>query len=389
MNHTFHIPTKTLFGVGRLAELHRQPMPGARALLVISSGKSVRSGGSLQRTENELRQAGVAVTVFDKVSANPTRAAVMAGAAHARGEGCDFVVALGGGSVLDAAKAIALMAVNPGDYWDYIPFGTGRGRPVANGALPIIAIPTTAGTGSETDASGVITNEDTNEKIGFPHPALFPVLAIVDPDLTRSVPPLFTAFQGFDALFHATECFISNKANMLGDIYAEAVIGNVGRFLARAVADGEDMEARVGMALASTLAGALMTISGLVSEHSLEHALSAFHPDLPHGAGLVMLSQAYNAFLVERGVAPDKFVVMARLLGIEDAAHPSDFLLALRNLINACRVQDVKMSDYGITSDEFPVMARNARESMSRLFMNDPVELNDADCVAIYRKSHR
>lgn len=277
MIYNMYVPTRTLFGAGMLNELHKQAMPGNKALIIISNGKTTRINGYLERTEAQLHAAGVDTTVFDKVQANPLKSTVMAGAAFVRENNCNFIVALGGGSVLDAAKAIAVMATNDGDYWDYIGSGTGKGRPLANKPLPIIAITTTAGTGSETDAACVITNEETHEKTGFGNPALFPVLAVVDPELMQTVPPKFTAYQGFDALFHSLECYISNRANPMGDLYALTAIENVAEYLPRAVEDGKNMEARKKVAFASTLSGAVMTISGCTSEHSLEHAISAYH----------------------------------------------------------------------------------------------------------------
>ena len=158
--------------------------------------------------------------LFDGVMPNPTVGNVDAGAKVAREHGCDFLVALGGGSVMDCTKAIAVMATNDGELWDYVPIGSGKGKQIAVRPLSIIAITTTAGTGSETDNSGVITREDTFEKAFVGDASLFPVLSIVDPELMASVPPTFTAYQGFDALFHSTEGYIARGANLMSDMYA-------------------------------------------------------------------------------------------------------------------------------------------------------------------------
>ena len=196
---TFSVPTTALFGAGKLDELHTQintPMGavhGQKALVVISSGKSARAGGYLDRLENELRQAGAAYVVFDKVSANPTKPVVEEGGRFAQENGCDFIVALGGGSVIDAAKAIGLMAANGGDLWDYVLFGSGKKQWPQKPSLPIVATPTTAGTGSETDGGAVITNRETHEKTGVFGPGTTPVLAVVDPELMKSVPAKFKA----------------------------------------------------------------------------------------------------------------------------------------------------------------------------------------------------
>ena len=389
MSYTMYVPTRILFGNGKLKELHTQAMPGENPLLVTSNGKSVKENGSFYTVMQELAHAGMQTTIFDRVQANPLKSTVMDGAAIARKNGCDFVVALGGGSVLDAAKAIALMAVNEGDYWDYIGTGTGKGKALQNKPLPIIAIPTTSGTGSEADAACVITNEETNEKTGFGNPSLFPVLSIVDPELTKTVPAKFTAYQGFDALFHSTECFISNKANLMGDMYALTAIENVAQYLPRAVADGADMEAREHLAFASSVSGAVMTISGCTSEHSLEHAMSAYHGELPHGAGLIMISKAYYQYFIDAHVCDDRFIRMAQAMGMKEAKEPEDFIAALDRLQKECGVAELRMSDYGITKAELPVMAQNALDTMGRLFLNDRTSLDIEGCIKIYEQSYR
>lgn len=166
--------------------------------------------------------------VFDQVMANPLKSTVMAGGAFAREQGCDFIVALGGGSVIDASKAIAIVATNDGDIWDYVYGGTGGCQRIGTNPLPVLAITTTAGTGSEVDAFSVITNEETNEKIGLGGDArLFPQTAIVDPELMTSVPPMFTAYQGFDALFHSVEAYIAKSASLMSDMYALTAIENI------------------------------------------------------------------------------------------------------------------------------------------------------------------
>lgn len=389
MSFTMNIPTKVIFGTGKLNELHNQTMPGEKPLLVISNGKSVKENGSFYKVVQELAHVGLQAVVFDKVQANPLKSTIMDGAAVSRDKGCDFIIALGGGSVLDAAKAIALMAVNDGDYWDYVSSGTGKGKQIQNKPLPIIAIPTTAGTGSEMDAAGVVTNEETNEKIGFGNPTLFPVLSIVDPELTKSIPAKFTVYQGFDALFHSVECYISKKANLLGDMYALTAIGNVAEYLPRAVEDGSDMEAREHMAFASNLSGAVMTISGCTSEHSLEHAMSAYHGQLPHGAGLIMISKAYYQHFIDVHACDDRFVSMAKAMGISEAEKAEDFITALEALKEKCGVNDLKMSDYGMGAEEIPQIIQNAFDTMGRLFENDPAVLDKKDCIKILENSYR
>lgn len=389
-NFKVYIPTRTLFGAGMVRELHNQKLPGKRAMVVISRGRSTIDNGYLETVESELDRAGIETVVFNRVEPNPLKSTVMDGAAFARENGCDFLVALGGGSVMDAAKAMAFMATHPGDVWDYICGGTGKAQAMTGKPLPLVCITTTAGTGSEADQWGVITNEETNEKIGFGgYDELFPVLSIVDPELTRSVPPLFTAYQGFDALFHSTECYISRTASLLSDMYALTAIENVSRYLPRAVKNSDDMEARERVAFANNLSGAVMTFCSTTAEHSLEHAMSAYHPGLPHGAGLIMISKAFYEFFIEKHACDDRFVEMARAMGMSRAGKPEDFITMLVKLQQECGVAELKMSDYGIMPAEFDKLAANARETMGGLFLANPCELEHADCVEILRKSFR
>lgn len=389
-NFRIYIPTRTLFGSGMVKELHKQQLPGKKAMVAISNGRSTKDNGYLNTVETELHLAGIETVVFDRIEANPLKSTVMAGAAFAKENRCDFIVALGGGSVMDASKAIAFMATNPGDVWDYIHGGTGKGLKMQNNPLPLVCITTTAGTGSEADQWGVITNDETNEKIGFGgYDELFPLLSIVDPELMKSVPPKFTAYQGFDALFHSTECYISKTASLMSDMYTLTAIENIAKYLPRAVADGNDMEARERVAFANNLSGAVMTFCSTTAEHSLEHAMSAYHQNLPHGAGLIMISTAFYEFFIEKHACDERFIKMAQVMGMPEANKPEDFITMLVKLQKECGVADLKMSDYGFTPDEFDTLATNAKETMGGLFLANPYELGHKDCVEIFRKSFR
>lgn len=388
-NYDMYIPTRVMFGEGMLNKLGDQPMPGRRALIIISNGKSTRANGYLARTEEQLHRAGVETYVFDGVAPNPSVGNVNAGAKVARDNDCDFLVALGGGSVMDCAKSIAVMATNEGELWDYVPIGSGKGQPIAVRPLPIIAITTTAGTGSETDSSGVITKEDTFEKAYVGDASLFPVLSIVDAELMKSVPATFTAYQGFDALFHSTEGYIAKGANLMSDMYALEAIRNIAEYLPRAINDGNDIEARTRVAFGNTLSGGVMCLTLITSEHALEHALSAYHPNLPHGAGLIMVSRAYYKYFIEHHACDDRFIRMAQAMGMTEATKPEDFLTALTRLQEACGVADLKMSDYGIVPEEFETLMRNTREVMGVMFTSDRVQMSDADIVNVYKESYK
>ena len=388
MSYTFHVPTKVLFGAGVLKKLHEEKLPGKKALVVISNGKSTRTNGSLAALEAELDAAGVAHVLFDKIQANPLEPTVQEGVEFGRAQGVDFVVGLGGGSVMDAAKAIAAMIPQQGGrVWDYMATGTSEHRPFNAPLLPFVAITTSAGTGSEVDAGSVITSPVTHEKGAFFSQC--PALAVVDPALMVTVPPKFTAYQGFDALFHNTEGYISKFGNEMGAMVELEAIRLLGKWLPVAVADGKNLEARTKVAFANTLGGYSMDVSTCTSEHAIEHALSGEHQDLPHGAGLVMISLAYYKTFIDRGDCPEKFVEMARALGKADATKPADFLDALAALQKSCGVDALAMSDYGIRPEEFPGMVKLARSAVGMLFSCDPSELSDDDVLAILRASYR
>jgi alcohol dehydrogenase len=389
MRFKYYIPTKILFGKGQLSKLHKEELPGKKALIVVSSGGSVKRHGYLGKLQEQLDKAQVSYVVFDKILPNPIVNHVMEGADLAKKEGCDFVIGLGGGSSIDSAKSIAVMATNEGHYWDYIEAGSGKGMPVANDPLPVVAITTTAGTGTEADPWTVITHQDRDEKIGFGYDKTFPVLSVVDPDLMMSVPPHLTAYQGFDALFHSTEGYINKTANVMSDLYALKAIELLGKSLATAVNDGSNEEARADVALANTLSGMVESTSGCTSEHSMEHALSAFHPELPHGAGLIMLCEAYYTYFAERGVCSQRFIDMAKALGKKDATEPMDFVKALHELRVACHVENLKMSDYGINLENMEQYAKNAYDTMGGLFQVDPEPIPFEETVNIMKKSYR
>lgn len=381
---TQQIPTKLIFGCGTINSLATEKLPGSKALIVISSGTSMRKYGYLCTVTKALKAQGVEYVVFDKIQANPVKDHVMEGAALARENNCDFVIGLGGGSSIDSAKSIALMAVNSGDYWDYIIGGSGKGLS-PQGALPVIAIPTTAGTGTEIDPWTVITYND--EKIGYGTPELFPQTAIVDPELMTTVPARYTAFQGFDAFFHAAEGYIASIATPVSDLYALKSISLLARSLPKAVTDGSDIEARTDVALASTLSGMVESTSCCTSEHSMEHAMSAVYGNLPHGAGLISISVAYFSRFVNDH--PVKYRNMAEAMTGNKAASPKDFIQALISLQEQCGVADIKLSDYGVKESDIPRFVEIARRTVGNLFALDPHLLTDEEVFSIYKDSYR
>ena len=308
----------------------------------------------------------------------------MDGAKVIRENGCDFVVALGGGSVMDCAKCIALMATNDGDIWDYSFSVTGGKKPFAKAAMPLIAITTSAGTGSEVDPFSVISNDATQEKTGMM--STFPVLSIVDSDLMMSVPPRLTAYQGMDAFFHAAESVINTNEHPMGEMFALKAIELVAKYLPTAYKDGANKEARAYMALANSLAGYYMLCT---SEHTMEHALGGYHENLAHGAGLIMISHAYFDFFAERKAAEIPMIKMAKAMGVENPTSGKDFVAALDKLIADVGCAELKMSDFGITRDELKKLPQRIHEVMGGNIDADPVKLSDADYLAIFEAAYK
>lgn len=383
-NFGFYLPTRLFFGPGSVKKLARARLPKGRGLIV-TGGTSTTRLGYVAKVQDALAEAGHETIVYNKVQPNPTIEGVRECAALCRAEQIAFVVGLGGGSSIDTAKAVAIMATNDGDWWDYIHGGTGGGKRIANDGLPIVAIPTTAGTGTEADPFTVITNGE--EKIGGGGEKCFPTISIVDPDFMMTVPPHLTAYQGFDAFFHAAEGYLATCASPISEMFSLKSIELIGRSLATAVHDGGNKQARADVALANTLAGFVETLSSCTGEHAIEHALSAFHPSLPHGAGLIMISKAYwSRFFESSG---DKLVAIARALGKTDAQKPEDFIVALADLQKRCNVHELRLSGYGVQKDDLGKYADNAMETMGALFRVDPRPLTREDIIEILAESYK
>ncbi|MBQ8753907.1 MAG: iron-containing alcohol dehydrogenase [Lentisphaeria bacterium] len=375
---TNYIPTKLYFGAGELEKLGSIPLPGKKALIVITNGKSIRANGTLDRVQELLKKNNCENAVFDNVQANPTKDQVMEGAAMAKAENCDFVIGLGGGSPIDSSKAIALMATNPGDLWDYISSGSGKGQTPALPPLPIIAITTTAGTGTEVDPWSVVTHNE--EKIGFGWENTFPEIAIVDPELMLTIPPDLTACQGFDAFFHAVECYLANIATPVSELYCLKSIELLAKSLPTAVNDGKNLEARSDVALANTLSGMAESTSCNTSEHAIAHAIGGVFPNIPHGAALLMISKAW--FKHYAPLLPERFAAMAK------AAGKADFCEVLEELRCACHMENLKMSGFGITREDLKKINDNAWDTMGFLFVLDRIELTKEESLKILEESY-
>ena len=321
-----YIPTKLLFGCGTVDQLAEISLPGTKALIVISSGTRCVNSAISTKVVAALQKNHVSSIVFDKILPNPTKEHVMEAAEICRRESCDFVVGLGGGS-LSTPQIHRHHACNPGDYWDYVCGGTGKGQPTRGGALPVIAIPTTAGTGTEVDPWTVITYN--NEKIGFGNQYTFPVLAIVDPTLMTSVPPRLTAYQGFDAFFHAAEGFIANIATPISELYSLKSLQLIYQYVPTAVRDGANLEGpqsgcagqHLGRDGRIDLELHLGTLDGTRHERPLS--------EIAARSGLIALSLAYFETFID--TVPERFTQMVQAMTGKPCQDPKEFLLIGRN----------------------------------------------------------
>lgn len=384
-NFVFDIPTRILFGAGQLNNLHKEKLLGQKALIAVSNGQSIKKYGYLQRLEEQLKKADIEYVLFDKVRPNPTAQNVMDGVKLARENGCDFVISLGGGSVMDCGKCIALMMKNEGDLWDYSLSKQGGKKIPQNPAAPNICITTSAGTGSEVNQYAIISRDDLEEKTLFCGYSMFPVISIVDSDLMLSVPPKYTAYQGMDVFFHASETMMNKNVHPVAEMFALKAIELITKYLPLAYKDGSNKEARSYVALANTLACYYVMST---SAHNMEHVMSGFHPELAHGAGLIMISPSYYEFFIQKGLGKERFIKMAKAMGVENPTSGNDFLNALNNLIADVGCDDVKMSQAGITKEELKKYPAKVFEVLGGDITADLMSLTEKDYLEIFENAY-
>ena len=274
---TYFMPVKIHFGEGKLEDVGNLAKNLGKKALLVTGKKSMKKLGITDKVMKLLESSFVEAILYDNIPPNPTVEIVDEGAKIARKEGCDVIIGLGGGSALDAAKGVAVVASHGGSAWDYIGEDKVTGEP-----LPIVAIPTTAGTGSEVTPVCVLTNKKNLRKDAIVSPYTFPKIAIVDPTLMRSMPPELTADTGFDALAHAVEAYLSLNANPFSDTLAMKAISLINDSLVEVTKNGENLKLRANMALASSLAGMAIAQAGVVAGHGFGMSIGGIL-GTPHG----------------------------------------------------------------------------------------------------------
>ena len=379
MRFEFATATRIVFGEGALAEAGTLAAGLGRRALVVTGRSAQRAAPLLAR----LDAAGVTYETF-AVAHEPTVALALEGTQRARDLGCDLVIAFGGGSVIDAGKAVAALLTNPGDPFDYLEV-IGRGKPLPNAPAPFIAIPTTAGTGSEVTRNAVLASPEHRVKVSLRSPLMLPAVALVDPELTYGMPPAITAYTGLDALTQVIEPFVTPAANPLTDAICREGIGRAGRALHRAFQRGDDAEARADMAFASLCGGLALANARLGAVHGFAGPFGGMF-DAPHGAVCAALlphvMAANVAALRER--APEHpslrcYDEVARLLTGDARASADDGATWVRDLVADLGVPG--LAAYGLDEAAFDALIPAAGRSSS--MKGNPVALSDSELRAI------
>ena len=373
---------KIIFGNGSLLTLsdHVKEHHAQNPLVVID--KNLAKTDLLEKVANVLIPAGIKFTVYDKVEAEPPIELADEGSKLAIKNKCDIVIGIGGGSAMDTAKAIAVIATNKGAAADYL--GLNK---VPKAGLPKIMIPTTAGTGSEVTFTAVFLRKNLKKKEGMNSPYLYPELALLDPELTLSLPPVPTAHTGLDALCHAIESYTSVNASPMSEMFSLEAIALIAENLRACVHDGKNIVARERMLLGSLYAGIGLANAGVTAVHSLSYPLGGKY-GVGHGLANTMLLPAVMAFNLP--AALEKFTDIAEAMGenveglpVREAAYLA--LDAVETLIEDCGIHET-LAQFGIKEKDFQALA-DVAVTVARPLENNPRKISKDDMIAIYAQA--
>lgn len=376
MSFDFASHTRIRFGAGTLRELGDTARAYGNKALVVTGRNPARANAACQI----LGDAGVAAEVFS-VPGEPTIADVTHAVERAKQAGCDHVIGFGGGSALDAAKAIAAMATNAGEVMDYLEV-IGKGQPLKATPLPFIAVPTTAGTGSEVTHNAVLSSPEHKVKVSLRHPLMLARVALVDPELTLGLPPELTATTGMDALTQCIEAYVSCKANPLTDAFCVDGIRRAARSLQKAFNDENDLSARTDMALAGLYSGIALANAGLGAVHGFAGPIGGMF-SAPHGAVCATLLPGvmeanYNA-LDDESPVKARFKEIAGILTQNPDATAEHGIRWLSELKTSLAIP--KLSHWAITSADLPTIVTKASAASS--MKGNPVQLGEEVLRAI------
>lgn len=375
MKFVFNLPVNIQFGCGKVKEAGEIAKPYGKKALIVTGRSSAKKSGLYDKVNESLKAAGIESVLFDKVTQNPLTTTSEEGAAFAKENAVDMVVAIGGGSIIDCAKGIAFLAVNDGDINDYI-----YGRDSSDKALPLILIPTTCGTGSEGNGFAVLTNPENGDKKSLRCNAIIGKASIVDPDCMMTMPKKILASVGFDALCHSMEAYTSKISQPFSDALALYAIELIADSLVDLYKGSEDIEKWEKITIASTIGGMVINQAGVTLAHGMEHPASGLK-DIVHGHGLAALTPV----IIEASYsgATEKFAKISRILGgkgAEDCAEQVSKLLEALDL-------KVKLSDLGLSEEDIPWMAENCMKVSAASVKNNPVVFTQEEIAQIYKKA--
>jgi|Deesub1362A_J573_1020465.scaffolds.fasta_scaffold00324_16 alcohol dehydrogenase class IV len=381
--HPFYSPTKILFGVGSASGVDEEiRLLGGRKPLIVTDPGVVKAD-LLDAVVKPLEASGLSFSVFSKVEPEPPARVVDEAADQFKRDACDSVIGVGGGSSLDVAKGVAVLATNQGSILDLCGM-----EQVKRKGVPKILMPTTAGTGSEVTRVLVITDEsDNTKKVVYSIHTLADV-AIVDPNLTLSMPKSVTADTGVDALVHAVETYVSANATPFSDVLAQSPIQWIAEYLPVAWAKGSNLTARYYMSLAATMAGLAFASGGLGAVHALAYPLGTeYH--MPHGrSNAIMLPHVMKYNL---SGSPEKYAAVAELMGkdVEGLSVREAAELAVEAVLELLEAIDIscRLRDYGIPEEDIPKLTEGGMKQ-SRLFVPNPRDLDEKDVRAIYEAAY-
>lgn len=376
MDFTFYNPVNVLFGSGKISLVGEECKKFGTKALIVTGANSTKKSGLLQTVQDLLAKENIVSFVADNIPQNPTTDAVMQAAQLARENGCDMVIGLGGGSSLDASKAIAFMAKHEGHVSDYI-----LAKRTANGiCLPVIAIPTTCGTGSEADCFAVLNDDATNDKRTLRQLITMPKVSIVDPDLMQTMPEKVLRSVIFDAFCHNLEGYISRHASPISEMFSLKGVELFAKYMPVILKDPQNKEAWDAICLASTFGGFSLQSAGCVAVHGIEHPVSGLR-NVVHGKGLA----AVIIPVYEKTIShfPEKFAALSKLIG---GTSEKDFLAQIEKIKNTLGLTD-RLRDLGVQESDLPWLAKNALEVSKTLLSNHPLSYTEQEILEMYKKA--
>ncbi len=375
IDFNYYLPVNLIFGRGKANELGNVTSLYGKKALIVTGKNSTKATGLLDRSISILHAKGIETVVFDKVAQNPLTTTAHEGALLAKEEKCDVVIGLGGGSIMDCAKAIAFLAMNDGDVTDYI-FGLKQ----SDKSLPIILVPTTCGTGSEGNGFAVLTNPENGDKKSLRGSFIIAKASIIDSELMETMPKKIFASVVFDALCHCMEAYVAKIAQPITDMMSLQAIELIAKNAAAIYRGEATPEAWDEVTWASTIGGMVIYSAGVTLPHAMEHPASGLR-DIVHGKGLAALTPVITEATASR--YPEKYGNIARLLGGTDAGDCAD---AIRKFLKEIDLS-VKLSDEGILEEDLEWMTENVYKVSVVSIQNHPVLFTKEELYTIYKKA--